>query len=106
MSFGTTPIDIKRPIVNRPSTPGSSPTTRRLVMKGGPFHNISTVRDIIHDCVPQLSPEQVYNMVDKAHASGFVELLVSDDQTMRKSCACLVENGMYADLDSSDSSDS
>lgn len=79
-----------------------APAVRTLVLRGGPFHNIATVRDIIKDCVPQLSQQQVADVVERANCSGFVELLVSDDMTTRNSCTCLIENGMYASIDSVD----
>lgn len=72
---------------------------KTVVLRGGPYKNVKTVKAILKSCIPDLTRIQASHFVEKAHKNKFVSILLQDPVLAAKSCSCLIENGLYASLE-------
>jgi hypothetical protein len=71
----------------------------KLVLKGGPYHNIKTVKHLLVSCVPELTHKQACVIVNEAHKNSHASILLSDKNSASNGCVCLIENGLYASFE-------
>ena len=70
-----------------------------VVLKGGPYKNVKTVKALLKSCIPDLTRIQASHLVEEAHKNKFVSIILRDPVLAAKSCSCLIENGLYASLE-------
>lgn len=73
-----------------------------IVLKGGPYKNVKTIKALLKSCVPDLTRIQASHLVEEAHKNKFVSIILQDPVLAAKSCSCLIENGLYASLEEAD----
>lgn len=76
-----------------------SPLAGKLVLKGGPYHNINTVKELLVSCVPELSHRQASVIVREAQKNNHASIVLSDKKSASNGCVCLIENGLYASVE-------
>jgi hypothetical protein len=110
------PIDIKRPIastkirsyeLSSSPTPSASPSPSsaaagKLVLKGGPYHNTNTVKEVLRSCVPELTNKQATVIVNEAQKNSHAAMHLRDKTSANKGCMCLIENGIFASVEEED----
>lgn len=98
----TVGISVKK--TSRVASPATSPSNtafalRKLRIKGGPFHNTQTVQDLLTQCIPELTPERVRQVITSVQANHEADILTCPEHKAHKYCQSLVENGLYAFVD-------
>lgn len=73
---------------------------RRVVIRGAPFHNPKTVRDLLVQCVPKLTEEDAERVIEKATQSPDKDttVIVCLEKDATQYCRNLVDNGLESDI--------
>ena len=73
---------------------------RRVVIRGAPFKNPSTVKDLIVKCVPKLTVDDAERVVEKATSSPQMDatVIVCLENDAKQYCRNLIENGLESDI--------
>jgi hypothetical protein len=81
-------------------SPENRTALRRVTLRGAPFKNPTTVKELIIKCVPRLSPDEANNVVEKAIAEPDKEttVIVCLEKDAQVYCRNLVENGLESEI--------
>jgi len=82
-------------------SPTSSPSNNyRLIIKGGPYQNLDTMKKLIKDCVPDINSYEVDAVLFEANINKQSTLLISKKEILDIYCRNLIENGLMAMVES------
>ena len=78
----------------------SSIGLRRVTLRGAPFKNPATVKDLILKSVPRLSEEDAARVVERAIVQPDKEttVIVCLEQEANEYCRNLIENGLESNI--------
>lgn len=81
-------------------SPTSSPSYNyKLIIKGGPYKNIDTMKKLIKDCVPIINSYEIDNVLFEANINKQSTLLISTKEVVDIYCRNLIENGLIATVE-------
>jgi hypothetical protein len=73
---------------------------RRVTLRGAPFRNPHTVKELVRDCVPKLSDEDAQMVIERAQEKPHedVTVIVCLEEDANIYCRRLVENGLLSEV--------
>lgn len=72
---------------------------KSVILKGTPFYNKDTVKKLIMECIPSITKDQAFNIVEIASNNEKATIIRCSESKANLYYCHLVENGLLVDLE-------